>query len=53
MLVFPNTVATCKGVAPSAEIGSLAIANFLRSKAACKSLILPSFAAKCTLFIFS
>lgn len=34
MLVFPKIVATCNGVAPFAEIGSLAIANFRLSKAA-------------------
>lgn len=45
ILLFPNTVATCKGVAPFGEIGSRAIANFLRSRAACKSFNLPSLAA--------
>lgn len=44
MLVFPKIVATCKGVAPFGEIGSLAIANFRRSNAACRSLIFPSLA---------
>lgn len=46
IFVLPNTVATCRGVAPLGDMGSRAIANFRLSNADWSSLILPSLAAK-------